>query len=75
MKNAMFMNHIMEKVDKIAQPMNRFSKIPFIKAITNGMVAAIGVTMIGSIFLIFYLLCSDGNLQKQHYFLFETFCG
>lgn len=64
MKNAMFMNHIMEKVDKIAQPMNRFSKIPFIKAITNGMVAAIGVTMIGSIFLIFYLLCSDGNLTE-----------
>ena len=57
-----FMNNLMEKVDIIAKPMTKFSKIPFIKAITNGMVAAIGVTMIGSIFLIFYLLCSDGNL-------------
>lgn len=60
-----FMNKLMAKVDVIAGPMTKFGQIPFIRAIVNGMVASIGVTMVGSIFLIIYLLCSDGGLTTK----------
>lgn len=57
-----FMDSLMSKVDVIAGPMTKFGQIPFIKAVVNGMVGSIGVTMVGSIFLILFLLCSDGGL-------------
>ena len=47
-----FMDSLMEKVDVIAGPMTKFGQIPFVRALVNGMVAAIGVTMVGSIFLV-----------------------
>lgn len=59
-----FMDFVMEKVDIIAGPMTKFGQIPFVSAIVNGMVAALPVTMVGSIFLVIYLLCSDGGLTK-----------
>lgn len=40
-----FMDKVLEKVDVIAGPMTRFGQIPFVRAIVNGMVAALPVTM------------------------------
>lgn len=60
-----FLDKLMTKVDAIAKPMTRFGEIPFVKAIVNGMVSAVGVTMIGSFFLIIYLLGSDGGLTQE----------
>lgn len=60
-ENMSFMDKFMGVMDKITGPMTRFGQIPFIRAITNGMVASIGITMIGSIFLIFNLLGTDGG--------------
>lgn len=59
-----FMDSLMEVVDKIAGPMTKFGQIPFVQALTNGMVAALPVTMVGSIFLVLFLLCSDGGLTE-----------
>ena len=64
-ENQSFMDKLMEKVDVIAGPMTKFGQIPFIRAIVNGMVSAVGVTMIGSIFLILNLFCSDGGLTEH----------
>lgn len=60
-----FMDKLMEKIDIIAGPMTRFGQIPFVRAIVNGMVGAVGITMIGSIFLIIFLLGSDGGLTEN----------
>lgn len=60
-----FMDKVLEKVDVIAGPMTRFGQIPFVRAIVNGMVAALPVTMVGSIFLVVYLFCSDGGLTQH----------
>lgn len=60
-----FMDKVLEKVDIIAGPMTRFGQIPFVRAIVNGMVAALPVTMVGSIFLVVYLFCSDGGLTQH----------
>ena len=60
-----FMDKVLEKVDVIAGPMTRFGQIPFVRAIVNGMVAALTVTMVGSIFLVVYLFCSDGGLTQH----------
>ncbi|MCD8027744.1 MAG: PTS transporter subunit EIIC [Erysipelotrichaceae bacterium] len=60
-ENKSFMDKLMDVVDKIAGPMARFGQIPFVQAIVNGMVHAVGVTMVGSIFLILYLLSADGG--------------
>ncbi|MDR1794084.1 MAG: PTS transporter subunit EIIC [Erysipelotrichaceae bacterium] len=57
-----FMESFTEKIDVISGPMIKFGQIKFIRAVTSGMVATIGVTMIGSIFLVIYLLGSDGGL-------------
>ena len=62
-KNS-FVDKIMGPMDKISSPLIKFGQIPFIKAVVNGMVGSIGVTMVGSIFLIIYLLCSDGGLTE-----------
>ncbi|MFV0394888.1 MAG: PTS sugar transporter subunit IIC [Coprobacillaceae bacterium] len=59
-----FMDKFMGAMDKISGPMTKFGQIPFIQAITRGMVGSVGITMIGSIFLIIYLLGSDGGLTK-----------
>ena len=60
-----FMDKVLEKVDVIAGPMTRFGQIPFVRAIVNGMVAALPVTMVGSISLVVYLFCSDGGLTQH----------
>lgn len=59
------MDKILEKVDVIAGPMTKFGQIPFVRAIVNGMVAALPVTMVGSLFLVVYLFCSDGGLTTH----------
>lgn len=56
------MDKVMDKIDIIAGPMTKFGQIPFVRAIVNGMVGAVGITMVGSIFLVIYLLGSDGGL-------------
>lgn len=60
-----FMDSLIEKVDIIAGPMTKFGEIPFVKGIVNGMVAALPVTMVGSIFLVFFLFCSDGGITQS----------
>lgn len=57
-----FMDKLMSIVDIIAGPMTRFGQIPFVRGIVNGMVSALPVTMVGSLFLVFYLFCSDGGI-------------
>lgn len=64
MKKMSIMDKLMSSVDKIAGPMTKFGQIPFVKGMVNGMISAVGVTMIGSIFLILFLLGSDGSLSK-----------
>ena len=59
------MDKILEKVDVIAGPMTKFGQIPFVRGIVNGMVAALPVTMVGSLFLVVYLFCSDGGLTTH----------
>ena len=59
------MDKVLEKVDIIAGPMTKFGQIPYVRGIVNGMVAALPVTMIGSIFLVLYLFCSDGGLTEH----------
>ena len=59
------MDKVLEKVDIIAGPMTKFGQIPFVRAIVNGMVAALPVTMVGSLFLVLYLFCSDGGLTEH----------
>lgn len=60
-----FMDKVLEKVDIIAGPMTKFGQIPFVRAIVNGMVAALPVTMVGSLFLVVYLFCSDGGITAH----------
>lgn len=59
------MDSFMGFMDKVAGPMAKFGQIPFIRAITRGMVSAVGVTMVGSIFLVITLLCKDGWLTTK----------
>jgi PTS system cellobiose-specific IIC component len=59
------MDKFMSVMDKISGPMTNFGQIPFIQAITRGMVGSVGITMIGSLFLIIFLLGSDGGLTKS----------
>lgn len=56
------MDKLSSAVDKMAGPMTKFGNIPFIRAVTNGMVGAMPITLVGSVFLIVYLLGSDGGL-------------
>ncbi len=58
------MDKLVSSIDAIAGPMTKFGQIPAIRAIVNGMVAAIGITMIGSIFLIVFLFSADGHLTQ-----------
>lgn len=60
-----FMDSFLGFMDKVSVPMMKFGQIPFIQAIQRGMVGSIGVTMVGSIFLIIYLLGSDGGLTTN----------
>ena len=66
------MDKLMSKVDLIAAPLARFGQIPLIQSITNGMVHASGITMIGSVFLVLYLFCADGNLTEKALLPFLT---
>ncbi|MFR2938457.1 hypothetical protein [Faecalibacillus intestinalis] len=58
------MDKVLEKVDVIAGPMIIWTD-PICTRIVNGMVAAPPVTMVGSIFLVVYLFCSDGGLTTK----------
>ena len=60
-----FMDTLMVWVDKIAGPLTKFGNIPFVRAVVGGMAGSIGITMIGSIALIVFLLCSDGGLTQE----------
>ena len=64
-KQSSLMDKLMVFVDKIAGPLTKFGNIPYVRAITAGMAGTIGITMIGSIALVFFLLCSDGGLTAE----------
>lgn len=57
-----FMDKIVSKIDVIAEPMSKFASIPFISALSEGMMASVGITFVGSIFMVIWLFCSDGNV-------------
>lgn len=59
------MDSIMGFVYKISEPLTKFGQIPFIRAVTAGMAGSIGVTLIGSIALVFFLLVADGQLTEH----------
>lgn len=59
-----FFDVIMGFVYKISGPLTAFGQIPFVKAVVNGMAGSIGITMIGSLALVLFLLCSDGGLTE-----------
>ncbi|NLC97187.1 MAG: PTS sugar transporter subunit IIC [Erysipelotrichaceae bacterium] len=60
-----FLDHITDFTLKLADPLARFAELPLISAIQNGLVAVMPVIIIGSIFLVLYVLGSgavgDGN--------------
>ena len=60
-----FLDKIMSKVNVIGEPMTKFSKIPFIASLTNGMISSVGITMIGSLFMVAWLFCTDGNITEK----------
>ena len=60
----------MGPMDKISSPLIKFGQIPFIQGLQRGMVSSIGVTMVGSIFLVFVYLELMEILQKKHYYRF-----
>ena len=59
-----FVDKLMPFIYTIAGPLTKFGQIPFIKAVTNGMAGTIGITMIGSLALVVFLLCSGGSLTE-----------
>lgn len=63
-ENTSTMDKFIGFMDKASGPMIKFGQIPFVKAVTNGMVNTVGITMIGSLFLVIYLLGSDGGLTQ-----------
>ena len=62
-KNS-FVDKIMGPMDKISSPLIKFGQIPFIQGLQRGMVSSIGVTMVGSIFLVICLFGADGNIHS-----------
>lgn len=60
-----FLEKVMAKVNIIGEPMTKFSKIPFVASLTNGMMASVGITMIGSLFMVAWLFCTDGNITEK----------
>lgn len=53
------------KIDVIAGPMTKFGQKPFVAALTDGMVSSVGITIIGSLFMVVWLFCADGNITKH----------
>ncbi len=60
-----FLDVVTSKVDVIAGPMTKFGQLPFIKALSDGMVGSVGITFIGSIFMVVWLFCADGNITEK----------
>lgn len=60
-----FVDAMVPFVYKIAGPLTKFGQLDFVKAITNGMVGTIGITMIGSLALVMFLLAADGQLTEH----------
>lgn len=58
------MDHLMGFVYAISGPLTKFGQFPFVRAVVNGMAGSIGITMIGSLALVLFLLCSDGGLTE-----------
>lgn len=70
-KNS-FVDKIMGPMDKISSPLIKFGQIPFIQGLQRGMVSSIGVTMVGSIFLVICLFGADGNITEKALLPFLT---
>ncbi|MCR5450119.1 MAG: PTS transporter subunit EIIC [Solobacterium sp.] len=59
------MDTLVSKIDVIAEPMTKFANIPFIASLSEGMMASVGITFVGSIFMVVWLFCADGNITAQ----------
>ena len=60
-----FVDKLMPFIYTIAGPLTKFGQIPFVKAVTNGMAGTIGITMIGSLALVVFLLVKSFNKMKD----------
>lgn len=59
------MDKLVSKIDVIAGPMTKFANIPFIASLSEGMMASVGITFVGSIFMVIWLFCEDGNITAN----------
>lgn len=67
-----FMDRTMAIMDKCSVPLIKFGQIPFVQGLQRGMVSAIGVTMVGSLFLIICLFGADGQITEKALLPFLT---
>ncbi|MCD8027352.1 MAG: PTS transporter subunit EIIC [Erysipelotrichaceae bacterium] len=58
------MNYFVNVLDKISKPMKRFGELKAIKAIQEGLVGSVGITIIGAIFLLLYVLSAPDYLAE-----------
>lgn len=60
---------------KIAEPLNKFGQIKGIQAITRGLMAAMPITMTGSVFILLYVFSSPGTMGIKDFSLLPFFAG
>ena len=59
------MDSMIEKINILAGPMTKFGNLPVVQGITRGMMGSMGCTMIGSLFLVAYILAAPGTLLSN----------
>jgi len=60
---------------KIAKPMNKFASIDGVKAVTIGLMNAMPLTMIGSIFILLFVFSTPGQMGIENFALFPFLAG
>lgn len=64
MENNKVMRSFMKVMDKISGPMAAFGNFKVIQAIQNGLVASVGITIIGAVFLLLFVFSTPDYLAK-----------
>lgn len=67
-----FIDKFMDFMDKLSGPLTSFTELKFVKALTTGMMQSMGITMVGSLFLVVWLFAADGNLTTKALLPFLT---
>lgn len=63
-ENKGLMGSFMKVMDKMAGPMTKFGQLKAISAIQSGLVASVGITIIGAIFLLLFVFSTPDYLAK-----------